>query len=127
MYENFTKAHSEAADQHVPVQKRNKKKNVWKSLNVIEKGQNLHNALDENQKNPDLANKGEVEKAKHELDEAYHTEQESYVKEKILKIENAHLNRKACLAWETVNEISGRKNTKKGQIRADSPEERIEL
>ena len=44
-----------------------------------------------------------------------------------MEIENAHLNNKARLAWDTVNEISGRKNTKKGQIRAESPEERIEL
>ena len=119
MYENIIKAHNESADLHV--RKRCKKKNTWERVKITEKRQHLHNTFDENQKNPN------VEKAKRELDEAYHAEQETFVKEKILEIENVHLNRKARLAWDTVNEISGRKKTKKRQIRAESPDERVKL
>ena len=65
---------------------------------------------------PNPTNKDQVEKAKHELDDAYNAEQQTFVREKILEIENAHLNHKARLAWDTVDEISGRKNTKKAKL-----------
>lgn len=127
MYENIVRAHNESANLHVPVRKRNKRKNAWESVKVSEKRQHLQEAFDENQKNPNPTNKDQVEKAKRELDESYCAEQKTFVEEKILEIEKAHLNQKARLAWDTVNEITGRKGTKKGQIRAESPEERVQL
>ena len=62
-----------------------------------------------------------VQKAKNELDLEYIKEQESYIIKQVNDIENAHQNRKSKIVWSTVNEVSGRKNTKKGHIRA-SPE-----
>ena len=52
MYENIIKAHNESANLHVPVRKRNKRKNVWESLNISEKRQHLQKAFVINQKNP---------------------------------------------------------------------------
>ena len=49
IYENFTKAHNESVDQHIPV----RKKNTWESfINITRKCQDLHKGLDENRKNP---------------------------------------------------------------------------
>ena len=76
MYENIIKAHNESVNLHVPVRKRNKRKNVWESLNISEKRQHLQKAFVINQKNPNPTNKDQVEKAKHELDDAYNAEQQ---------------------------------------------------
>ena len=42
-------------------------------------------------------------------------------------IENAHANQKSRLVWATINEVSGRKKTNTGQIRAKGPKERVKL
>ena len=54
-------------------------------------------------------------------------EQEEYIKVKVAEIQDAHINQKSRLAWSTINEISGRKKTNRGQIKAESPEERVKL
>ena len=79
--------------------KRCKKKNTRESVKITEKRPHLHNTFDKNQKNPNPISKGKVEKVKREVDEAYHTEQETFVKEKTLEIEKAQLNRKERLAF----------------------------
>ena len=64
---------------------------------------------------------------KQKLDEAYLKEQEDYVKEKVTTIENAHINQQSRLAWATINEVTGRKKTNAGKIKAKSTEERVKL
>lgn len=66
-----------------------------------------------------------LNKAKEDLDTAYEEELNSYVNGKINIITNAAENQLSRLAWETVNEITGRKNTPTGKIKADNPEERL--
>ena len=68
-----------------------------------------------------------MEEAKNELDKAYNTEQRKYVEEKISIIKEAHVNHQARLVWRTVNEVTERKNSKLGRIKANSPEERVKL
>ena len=60
--------------------------------------------------------------AKDDLVDAYMQELSTYISGKI------DINRKQktnSLAWETINEIKGRKNTPTGKIKADNPEERL--
>ena len=66
-----------------------------------------------------------LEEAKQDLHESYEQEQEKYVNEKIHAIADAIQHQKSGLAWETVNELTGRKGTNKGRIKAKSPEERV--
>ena len=70
----------------------------------------------------DLSNK----EAKSELQKAYTNELLDYVNRKIEIISNASEDQKSLLAWKTVNEITGRKNTPSGKIKADSPAERLQ-
>ena len=127
MYQNIILAHEESGKSHIPIRKKKKKKNTWESDEVSKKRQALHKAFEQNRSNPTPQNNQIVQNAKEELDWAYLKEQENYIKNQVKKLENAHQNQKTKLVWNIVNEISARKNSKKGQIRAKNPEERIKL
>ena len=56
---------------------------------------------------------------------SYEEEQTQYIQNKINEINNAVSNTKSALAW-TVNEVSCRKKSYKGKIKATSDIERIQ-
>ena len=126
MYNNIIQAHQEAAEMHVPLKPRKKKRVLWETNNIIKKREALHQTFKNDSNNSSSENKS-IKQAKIDLDNAYTNEQEQYIREKINELENAHDTNKARLAWTIVNEVSGRKGTKTNQIRANSPEERIKL
>ena len=49
------------------------------------------------------------------------------MKVKVKKSKKKKKKKKSALAWKTVNEVSGRKNTEKAKIKANSEKERIQL
>lgn len=126
-YNNIIEAHSRAAETHVPVKPRKKRRVPWEDQNITEKREELKRFHAYMVKNPTIENEAKAEEMKKELDDAYLKEQEEYVKEKISIIQNAHINQQSRLAWATVNEVSGRKKTASGQIKAKSAEERVKL
>ena len=65
------------------------------------------------------------DQAKRELKEAYKQSQEQYVQEKTHLITAATQQHQSRLAWQTVNEISGRKSTNQGKLRAENPQDRL--
>ena len=68
----------------------------------------------------------EVEDARMELEEVYNREQEKYLESKAEEIETAAEHRKSNIVWGIVNEVSGRKGTDSGKIKAKNPQERIQ-
>ena len=54
-------------------------------------------------------------------------EQTDYVQNKIGEIKNAMCNKKSALAWKIVNEVSGRKNSNRTKLKANSGKERNQL
>ena len=57
----------------------------------------------------------------------YEKEQTYYVQNKISDIQNAMCNKKSALAWKIVNEVSGRNNSNRAKLKANSGKERIQL
>ena len=58
----------------------------------------------------------------------YDSEQNNYINRKIYKIQKAATNKKFALAWEIINEISGRKKSNnKAKLKANSDNERIKI
>ena len=125
IYANIMLAHEEAAKRKVPVKVRVKQHVPWEDENIIAKRETARKAYEVSLKNKTRGSLAKLEEAKKELQEAYDLEQENYVNEKIHEITNAVEHQKSGLAWETVNELTGRKGTNRGRIRAKSPEDRV--
>ena len=68
----------------------------------------------------------DVEQTKKELEHQYNIVEEECLQDKIKLVEEAHINRKHGQSWILVNDISGRRTTKKGQIKGNSQQERIQ-
>ena len=63
---------------------------------------------------------------KDELENVYTQELCKYVNQKIHIISQATENQQSLPAWETVNEITGRKNAPPEEIKADNLNERLQ-
>ena len=70
-------------------------------------------------------NKEKWKTALQELYDTYERIREEEAMQKIEQIENAMDGQRFREAWKAVNELSGRKNAKDGQVAGESPEERI--
>lgn len=57
---------------------------------------------------------------------AYNKVTEEMLCEKIKEVETAHINSQHGLAWKLVNDISGRRETQKGQIAGNTQQERLQ-
>ena len=71
-------------------------------------------------------NRLDQEQAKKELEVAYNKVTEEMLCEKIKEVETAHINSQHGLAWKLVKDISGRRETQKGQIAGNTQQERLQ-
>ena len=55
----------------------------------------------------------------------YQAELENYLQTKIDSIKTYSENRQSSMAWDTINEITGRKRTSKAKLRAESQQDRL--
>ena len=62
-----------------------------------------------NNRNSTRTNLKIYKQAQKDLEATYLCEQQKYIQSQIDKIENASENKQSSLAWQTVNEITGRK------------------
>ena len=126
-YENFVEAHLEAAEKCIPTKPRTKYRVPWETLAAREKRALVKTASKSYQKNPTNTNARELEKAQHQLTGIYLKEQAEYVQNQIDKIRDSVEDRQSRIAWQTINEVSGRKRTAKAKLRAASQQERVKL
>ena len=76
-------------------------------------------------RNATRANVRKHKQAQKDLETTYLNEQQKYIQSQIDRIENASENKQSSLAWQTINEIIGRKNSTKAKIKASNQEERL--
>ena len=60
-----------------------------------------------------------------DLEATFLNEQIKYIQSQIDRIENASENKQSSLAWQTVNEITGRKKSTKAKIKVSNQEESL--
>ena len=77
-------------------------------------------------KTPTSTNIRNYRKARQELEETYNIEQHKYIQEQIETIRNAAENKQSSLAWQTVNEVTGRKRSTQAKLKASSQDERLQ-
>ena len=118
-------AHEKSAEIHIPRVKKTKHHVPWESEDIAEKIEALQVTTKARSGRNTRANKAHFEKTKQDLDAVYQNEMETFIHNKIDTINKASEKQQSRLAWNTVNEISGCKNTRRGRLKANSPEERI--
>ena len=126
-YENFVNTHLEAAANCIPTKPRTKYRVPWETLAVREKCADVKTASKCNRKNQMDTNALKLKKAQNELASIYLKEQTEYIQNQIDKIRDSVEDRQSRIAWQTINEVSTRKNTAKAKLKATNQQERIKL
>ena len=67
----------------------------------------------------------EVESRKTKLDEACETANRQYLEKKLNEFEEANKHHQHKMAWDLVNEISGRKKSRSGRLKGTTKEVRV--
>ena len=78
-------------------------------------------------KNPTNTNALKLKTAQYLLAGVYIKEQTDYIQNQIDKIRDSVEDRQSRIAWQTINEVSRRKNTAKAKLKAANQQERIKL
>ena len=126
-YENFVNAHLEAAAKYIPTKLKTKYRVPWETLAVREKRALVKTASKNYQKNPTNTNALKLNMAQYQLAGIYIKEQTEYIQNQIDKIRDSVEDRQSRIAWQTINEVSRRKNTAKAKLKAANQQERIKL
>ena len=108
-------------------QKKAKPRVQWETIAVRKKRADVKTASKCNRKNPTNTNALKLKKVQNELANICIKEQTEYIQNQIDKIINSIEDRQSRIAWQTVNEVSRRKDTGKAKLKATSQEERIQL
>ena len=126
-YENFVNAHLEAAAKYIPTKIKTKYRVPWETLAVREKRALVKTASKNYRKNPTNTNALKLKTAQYQLAGIYIKEQTEYIQNQIDKIRDSGEDRQSRIAWQTINEVSRRKNTAKAKLKAANQQERIKL
>ena len=78
-------------------------------------------------KNPTITSARKLKKVQYQLAGIYLKEQMEYIQNEIDKIRDSVLDRQSRITWQTINEVSRRKSTAKGKLKAENQQERIKL
>ena len=119
--------HLEAAAKCIPAKLKTKYRVHWETLAVREKRALVKTASKNYRKNPTNTNALKLKTAQYQLAGIYIKEQTEYIKNQIDKIRDSVEDRQSRMAWQKINEVSGRKNTAKGKLQAANQQERIKL
>ena len=126
-YENFANTHLEEAAECIPTKQRAKPRVPWETLVVRKKHPKVKTISLGNRRNPNNINAQKLKKVQNELTNVYLKEQIEYIQNQINKIRDSVGDRQSRIAWQTVNEVSRRKSTARGKLKAASQEEQIHL
>ena len=123
-YERFIRANEEAAKEVLPQIKGTRRQQRSDDIRLSKDREVVEEAFEKYQQNPDEASRELLRKARTNLYEKYDELEEENISMKINQIENAQHDNQYKLSWKLINEISGRKASRKGQIEGDTKEER---
>ena len=90
----------------------------WETLAVREKRALVKTASKNYRKNPTNTNALKLKTAQYQLAGVYIKEQTEYIQNQIDKIRDSVEDRQSRIAWQTINEVSRRKNTAKAKLKA---------
>ena len=115
------------ASVYIPTKPRTKYRAQWETEEVREKRSLVKTASKSYRKDPTIANDRILKKAQDQIAGIYLKEQTEFIQNKIDKIRDSVEDRQSRIAWQTINEVSGRKSTAKAKLKAANQQERIKL
>ena len=120
-YKNFVNAHLEAAAKCIPTKLKTKYRVPWETSAVREKRALVKTASKNYRKNTTNTNALKLKTAQYQLAGIYIKEQTEYIQNQIDKIRDWVEDRQSRIAWQTINEVSRRKNTAKAKLKSCKP------
>ena len=124
-YTKFVQANEEAMEECVPKRKGEKKTLKAEHPDIIAARMEVESAHSKFTESGTSDDETEWKMALKYLYDTYDRLNEEDIATKVSRIEEAHGDRRYGEAWKVVNEVSGRKNAKEGQVSGSSPEERV--
>jgi hypothetical protein len=124
-YARFIKANEEATKEVIPVLKTVRKANVSNDPRVNKARDNIKEAYSLYEQDISEESRLTYKETKTKLGEAYNLVTEEDLGKKLKEVETAHANCKHGLSWKLINDITGRKASKKGQLMGDTQKERV--
>ena len=124
-YGKFVQANAEAAEKLIPVKKKTKRKKHAEERKVVEARAAVENAFITYQKDPSTETQHHLQEKKVKLKKAYEEIEEEELNDMITEVENADSRSKHGESWQLINKITGRKTAKRGIIKGNSKEDRI--
>ena len=103
-----------------------KKRIPWET-DICQHRNILHHAVRHKENQPTPENVRHFNEAQKYLVQSYENEHKYYVHNKISETQYAMCNKKSVLACKIVNEFSGRNNSNRAKLKANSEKERIQL
>jgi hypothetical protein len=124
-YQRFTEANREAMETCVPKRERTKRTSHSKHPDVIEARERMVVASQKYNLTGSEEDSELLKQTKELLFATYDRLREDEIKEKVGRIQHAHGVGQYGEAWRVINEVTGRKKSKEGQVEGASPEERV--
>ena len=124
-YRRFVAANEEATRLCVPVQDKTRSSLRSRHPEVVAARARLEEARLSFGQEPTAERRGILNEAKQHLFIIYDNIKEEELMERVRRVQSAHGERQYGEAWRVINEMTGRKRTKEGQVEGESPEERV--
>ena len=125
-YAHLMEANKETAKEHLPLKKKIKKKIASTDPRVDKARKLVQNASNNYIKRPTRGREQNLQSAKKKLQETYDIITGEELEKAIRGVEDADEKSRHGESWKLINNLTGRKTAKKGIIKGNSAEERIE-
>ena len=124
-YQAFMTANEEATKELIPHKRKTRKKISANDPRICEARQNVNSAFSSYQHNPTkdahIALQTEKQNLQNEYDCVYQEDLDNIIR----RVEDADIRSQHGMSWKLINQISGRKSTKKGKLKGATASERI--
>ena len=123
-YDKFVQVNDEAKEMFVPVKQRTSSKKKSDHPDVQRARECLHQRRMQYKQEDSDENSELARVAQEELFKAYRKVKEEELTQQSLMVEREHNEKRYGMAWKVVNSITGRKKSKEGLVKGDTPDQR---
>ena len=125
-FDHFIEANKVVASEILPQRKRTKTKRTSDDPRVQNARELVQASFDRYSTESSNANLDQLQKAKTKLFETYDAITEDELSDMVKQVEMSDENRNHGESWKLINSITGRKNSKKGILKGESKEDRLQ-